>query len=190
MVVITKATGRGQWGHTPNMVAMLSTTERCGILIALTLRILKYVNAFSQSLVRNNLRGYPGSESAEPEIFFFEEILTQQQLTPFVTAQMKPIKMDEIRADGTIHTPDYTDGKAFIEAWKTDNPVDYEAKKEEWRVYLEAIGEIQTPEAPDKAAEPYHFESNIRQQAREDAMAHLVDDARTPKSWIGRVFKR
>lgn len=116
--------------------------------------------------------------------------LKDTKLTPFVTAQMKPTKVDGIRIDGTIHTPDYTDGRAFIEAWKTENPMEYDAMREEWRVYLGALGETQTTETHDKHTEPYNFESNSRQQAREDAMAYLADDAGKPKSWLGRVFKR
>lgn len=103
---------------------------------------------------------------------------------------MKPTEMDKTRPDGSTYIPDYTDGRAFIEAWKTENPMEYDERREEWRVYLEAIGEIPTTEVQDRTSEPYNVEMAINQQAHGNATVLLEDDLRKPKSWLGRVFKR
>jgi hypothetical protein len=50
--------------------------------------------------------------------------------------------MELKRANGTTFIPSATDGKAFITSWENDQPEDYNKLKEEWRAYLEAIGEI------------------------------------------------
>ncbi len=123
------------------------------------------------------------------------------QLTPFVTAQIEPPKLHGRQRDG----------EAFIEAWKTDSPVEYDNKKEQWREYLERIEEIEQEKLEQEKLErtgktsvmqkilvtrdtpvedePPRSEDDDYVRAREDAVAQSEDSSKS-KSWLARVFRR
>jgi hypothetical protein len=130
-----------------------------------------------------------------------------RQLTPFVSAQIAPRRMELTRDDGSTFIPAVTDGKTFITAWKHDKPDEYNELKEEWRVYLEAIGEIparnnltqieepiETPietlmETPIETAVETWVKDPAHIQGVENAMAPPEDESSKPKSLLEKIFK-
>lgn len=99
--------------------------------------------------------------------------------------------------------PAYTNGRAWIEASRRDNPDEFSNKETEWRLHLEAIGQIPVrkeqslgageprpfTEDPNLVAEPPHTNDGVYVRAREEAMAQSENSGKS-KSWLGRVFKR
>jgi hypothetical protein len=88
--------------------------------------------------------------------------------------------MELRRANGTTFIPSATDGKAFITAWENDQPEDYNKLKEEWRAYLEAIGEIPARKRQTRVEETPHAEE----------MAEPGDGPPKPSSWMERILRR
>jgi hypothetical protein len=94
-----------------------------------------------------------------------------------------------------------SDGRAFIEAWKAQNPDEYTRTKKQWKAYLEDIGEIPVEERQSPAAkdhyiqearpigEPTRIEDDDYIRARDDAMAQSEDTSKS-KSWLGQVIRR
>jgi hypothetical protein len=118
--------------------------------------------------------------------------LTTTQLTPFVTAQIKPAKFEKTRPDGTIYKPNATDGREFIETWKIENRGEYEDKKRAWVEYFgrqEGARPVAEEESSSAAAPPVG--EAVETRAREEAMARLMrEDERKGQSWLGRLFRR
>ncbi len=65
-----------------------------------------------------------------------------EQLTPFVTAQIDPRNLDRAPRDDTTYIPGRSRGKAFIEAWKNDNPDEYDSKFNDALRYFGKANEV------------------------------------------------